>query len=231
MLIVLEWFVWALSCAIAVWALIAFLVEIFMPDPFPSGPEAIYPIPLRRIITALYFLGITTAIITTAVWDVSKLHLLWFVPLFHFFGTEWVSWIFLKWPYKFPLVVSILVGVLVGSLPVGYVVTKYAKVQASMNQLREAIQQYIYANARSMASDFKDAESENLERQARERAEKCERELKGLEGFWIKYENGNWYIRSKWFFFTICVLLGLGVTGLIVPFVYWILNSFHLDTK
>lgn len=202
-----------------------------MPDPFPSGPEAIYPIPLRRMITALYILGITVAIITTAVCDVSKLHLLWFVPLFHFFGTQWIGWIYLRWPYKFPLVLSVLVGVLVASLPVGYVVTKYAKVQASMNQHREAILQYIYTNARSMASDFKDPESKNLERQARERAEICERELRELEGFWIMYKNGNWYIRSKWFFLTICILLGLVVTGVIAPFVCWIVKGFHLDTN
>lgn len=215
MLIVVEWVVWALSCAVAVWSFIAFLVEVFIPERFPLGPQAWYPIVLRRVITALQTLGITVAIVITAVWDVSKLHLLWFVPLFHFFGTRWVDWIYLRLPYKFPLVVSVLVGVLVSSLPIGYVATKYAKVNASANQYHEAILQYMYVRARSITSDSKDAESENLERQARERAEKCERELKELEGFWIRYENGNWYILPKRSFFTICVLLGLGVMGVV----------------
>lgn len=92
---IVEWVVWGLACVFVLWGFVTFLTEVFKPEPFPQGPEACYPLTLRRILSGLYTLGMATGVIVTALSDISKFHLVWFVPLFHFFGTQWIGWIYL----------------------------------------------------------------------------------------------------------------------------------------
>jgi len=93
---IVEWIVWGLSCVFVLWGFITFLTEVLKPEPFPHGPEVFYPLALRRLLSGLYTLGMATGVIVTALSNISKLHLLWFVPLFHFFGTQWIGWIYLR---------------------------------------------------------------------------------------------------------------------------------------
>lgn len=94
------WLIWGLACFLSLWGLFAFFREIFRPAPFPKGHKACYPLDLRRLISGLYALGMTAAAVATAVLYISKLHLLWFVPLYHFFGVRWIGWIYLRYWYN-----------------------------------------------------------------------------------------------------------------------------------
>jgi len=95
---IVEWIVWGLACGWAVVAFVSFLVDVFRPDPliqpmdvylFPYSLDSYLSTNEKRLISSLYITGITAALTVTAIWDISKLHLLWFLPIFHFFGTQW----------------------------------------------------------------------------------------------------------------------------------------------
>lgn len=91
---IVEWIIWGIACVFVMWGVIAFLVEVFNLRPFPKGPEALFPPAIRKLITCLQTLGLATGVIITAVTNISKFHLLWFVPLYHLFGTLWIDWIY-----------------------------------------------------------------------------------------------------------------------------------------
>lgn len=97
---VLGWVIWGLACFLSLWGLFTFFREIFRPALFPRGHKACYPFDLRRLISGLYALGMMAAVVATAVLYISKLHLLWFVPLYHFFGIRWIGWIYLRYWYN-----------------------------------------------------------------------------------------------------------------------------------
>lgn len=92
------WIVWSLGCGWAVVVLVSFLVDVFRPNPnvqpmdtelFPYALDGYLSTNEKRMISSLYFIGISASLIMTLVSDISKLHLLWFLPLFHCFGTQW----------------------------------------------------------------------------------------------------------------------------------------------
>jgi len=87
-MVIIEWIIWAISCIVVVWGLIAFFVEVFRVNPFPEGPERYLSPKVRIFITCSISLVMTAGIIITAVTSISKFHLLWFMPL-SFWGSAW----------------------------------------------------------------------------------------------------------------------------------------------
>lgn len=83
-MIIVGWAIWAVTCALALWGFFTFLAEMFNLDPFSEGPEVFLSPSLQKLISGLYALSMTAAAIATAFLDISKLHLLWFVPLCEF---------------------------------------------------------------------------------------------------------------------------------------------------
>ncbi len=76
--------------------LVAFLYEIGHPFHYSDGPHIFFPIYLRRLITGFGALGFIAAAVITVLFHISKFHLLWFAPLWHFFGLpRWFKWIYL----------------------------------------------------------------------------------------------------------------------------------------
>lgn len=93
---ILGWIICILTCAYGVFCLFIFIYEIFWPVPYIDGPQVLYPFFLRRLITGFTALGFISAAAVTAFTGISKLHLLWFVPVWHFFGIpRWFEWIYL----------------------------------------------------------------------------------------------------------------------------------------
>lgn len=78
---VLGWVIWALVCA---WTLFSSVILLFT-----QPHDACLSRRAKRTIGLAYFLGMSAALAVTFVW-VSKLHLLWFAPLFYLFGTQWI---------------------------------------------------------------------------------------------------------------------------------------------
>ncbi len=98
-MIIAGWILWGVACAWFLFACIAFLTELFRPDPFaqpldvqlfPDSSESYLSTNQKRVISGLYVTGMIAALAVTAIFNVSKFHLLWFVPFFHCFGTQWV---------------------------------------------------------------------------------------------------------------------------------------------
>jgi hypothetical protein len=100
---IIEWIIWGVGCVFVVGSAISFLAEVLRIDPFPTGPEGILPLRLRIFDSGLTTVLMATGVITTAITNTSKLHLLWFIPLC-FWGITWVvthgwlAWeLFLHW--------------------------------------------------------------------------------------------------------------------------------------
>ena len=76
----------------------AFLGSIFWPATFaqPHGAHVFFSPKIKRLISGFYVIGMVVALTVTIIWDISKLHLLWFVPLWHFLGTQWIGLIYEK---------------------------------------------------------------------------------------------------------------------------------------
>lgn len=80
---ILGWIIWFFTCGYGLFSLVAFLYEVVRR--VPSGyPQALYPLFLRRLITGFAGIGFMGAAAVTVLTDISKLHLLWFVPAWHF---------------------------------------------------------------------------------------------------------------------------------------------------
>jgi hypothetical protein len=95
---ILGWIIWFLTCGCALFTIIAFLYEVFWRVPSGYGPQSVYPLFLRRLIVGFYAFGLLCAAAVTVLTDISKLHLLWFVPAWHFFGIpRWIEWIYLAY--------------------------------------------------------------------------------------------------------------------------------------
>lgn len=124
---------------------------------------------------------------------------------------------------KLSLLLAIVVGVLFGSLTVRHLVIKYAAVQAAGDDYKKAIQ--LFMQSAIKAYDPNDTNAQNLKRDAMQKLEMCEGRLKEYKGFWIKYENDWWHVLSKGSFFTICVISGLGVTGVCFLATWFLLAS------
>ena len=79
------WLIWSLTLLFFLFIFITFLMEVFFPKPFPSDPETFLPINFRRVITGFYGLIILLALLATSIWQISKFHLLWFVPPIYYY--------------------------------------------------------------------------------------------------------------------------------------------------
>ena len=95
---VAEWIVWGLGFIWLGFIFFIFLMAFFKPDPhaqpmdaelFPYSLDSYLSINEKRIISTLYLMGMIVALSVTIILDISKLHLLWFIPAFHMFGTQW----------------------------------------------------------------------------------------------------------------------------------------------
>lgn len=124
---------------------------------------------------------------------------------------------------RFSLAIAIVISGLIGSLTVRHLVMKYAVVQAAGGDYKKAIQ--LYMKSAIKAFDPNDTNAQNLKKEAWQKLERCERRLKEYEGFWVKYENDWWHVLSKGSFFTICVISGLGVTGVCFLATWFLLAS------
>jgi len=87
------WVIWVAACGWTVLTLVVHLIEIFRPNPFiqPKGFRVLLPVSVKRLITAVYVLGATVVLYLTLMLGISKFHLLWFFPLWHYFGTPWIA--------------------------------------------------------------------------------------------------------------------------------------------
>ena len=89
---VVEWIIWGGAC---IWIVLGFLTF------FKYSPVGIYspilwyryPV-LKAIVGIVYITGMTSALLITFIWDVSKLHLLWFVPVFTVLSKVVPAWIY-----------------------------------------------------------------------------------------------------------------------------------------
>ena len=80
-----EWIAWGLAFSWTVLIFVDFLMCVFG----PGRPEVFYlSINQLWICSGFHFMALMAALVTTTFWDVSKLHLLWFVPVF--------SWLVMK---------------------------------------------------------------------------------------------------------------------------------------
>ena len=95
-MIILGWTIWGLACAWTVFWFINFLVNLFSPDPLAQPVDALVLLPpkIKGLISSLYVVGMTVALAVIVIWNISKFHLLWFVPIWHFFGTTWIGVIY-----------------------------------------------------------------------------------------------------------------------------------------
>ena len=89
---IIEWIVWCLACGWAVLMAFYLLKEAFEPRP-PVPMFGVYLSVFQQwLVNCVYFASLTVALVATVLWDISKLHLLWFVPLFHLFGLQhWIT--------------------------------------------------------------------------------------------------------------------------------------------
>lgn len=88
------WVFWVLALLWTGVSLVSFLVDVFNPNPFVQPMGAVFSTNIKRAVGFTYVLGMSTALWGTATLGVSKLHLLWFVPVFHLFGAIWIPMLF-----------------------------------------------------------------------------------------------------------------------------------------
>jgi len=95
---IIEWVIWAIVCGWTIFSFIAHLGDIFAPNRSaqPQGAAVFWSAKIKRLISGLYVVGMVVALAVTLISDISKLHLLWFVPLWHLFGTQWIGLIYEK---------------------------------------------------------------------------------------------------------------------------------------
>lgn len=86
---IIGWIVWGLACA---WAVFGFRAFITNPRRL-SLPWYDAPI-LKTIVGGVYLAGMIAAIAATFVLDISKLHLLWFIPVFTILSKVVPAWIY-----------------------------------------------------------------------------------------------------------------------------------------
>lgn len=83
-------------CGWGIFNLIGFFCEIFWPS--PEWPQALYSPFLRRMIMGFFVLGFVGAVIVTALTELSKFHLVWFIPVWYLFGIHrWIEWVWLSY--------------------------------------------------------------------------------------------------------------------------------------
>lgn len=96
-MVIIGWIIWCVTLGWGMVCLSAFLCEVFWPNPYPEGPEVLYPLFLRRLITGFASFGFIGAVVVTALTELSKLHLLWFIPVWYLLGVQrWIEWIYLR---------------------------------------------------------------------------------------------------------------------------------------
>jgi hypothetical protein len=102
---ILGWLIWCATCWWATVCLLAFYYELRYPKTLRRGPEAFYPVLLRRLIMGFAALGPTAFAAITAITslskftDISRFELLLLVPGYHFFGIHrWIEQIYRFWP-------------------------------------------------------------------------------------------------------------------------------------
>lgn len=90
---VLEWVIWGFSCAWMMFSCTAFLGSVFWPQTLaqPRDARAFFSPQIKRLMSGVYVVGMAAALLVTVLWDISKLHLLWFIPLWHFFAIHCIA--------------------------------------------------------------------------------------------------------------------------------------------
>ena len=76
-----QWVIWIVSLIWAILCVGTFLAECFRTEAHHDGPEKYLSAKMRRLITGINAFGVVSALCITALTDVSKIHLLWGVPL------------------------------------------------------------------------------------------------------------------------------------------------------
>jgi hypothetical protein len=95
--IVLGWILWGLTCIWTVVSFTSFIASILDKDGSYQPPLGIdYPLELRRLIGGVYTVCMVATLLFFIFTPYSKLHLLWFVPLFHVFGTQYLAPVYQK---------------------------------------------------------------------------------------------------------------------------------------
>jgi hypothetical protein len=89
--VIFGWILWGVTSLWTAISLVSFIASIL--DKKGSYQPLLgidYPIELRRLIGGVYTVCMMVALLFFIFTPYSKLHLLWFVPLFHAFGTGWL---------------------------------------------------------------------------------------------------------------------------------------------
>jgi hypothetical protein len=92
---IVEWIVWGLACGWTISGFFGFLHAASNPDPFDQ-PAGAYLSENQKLSTlVIHLVGLIAALVVTVIWNISKLHLLWFCPLWFFYGAQhWVGALF-----------------------------------------------------------------------------------------------------------------------------------------
>jgi len=85
---------WALWVFALLWTGFSLIGEVFFPNPSVQPLGLILSHNMKRMILVVYVFGMSSALLVTAAFNVSRFHLLWFLPAFHFFGTNWIPKLF-----------------------------------------------------------------------------------------------------------------------------------------
>jgi hypothetical protein len=95
---IVGWIVWGIACGWTVFSCVAFVSEVFWPQASaqPRDARVFFSPQIKRLISGVYVVGMVAALFVTGIWGISKLHLLWFTPFWHFFGTQWIAWVYEK---------------------------------------------------------------------------------------------------------------------------------------
>ncbi len=90
---IVGWIIWGIACLFCCGTGFgALYVEVFKLNPFPYGPERRLSPNARKVFACLTILVDIAGLTITAVTDISKLHLLWFIPLNMLLSSVWYQW-------------------------------------------------------------------------------------------------------------------------------------------
>ncbi len=94
-MVILGWIIWVVVLGYGLFCLVAFLYEMTHPLHPTQGLQIYFPVHLRRLISGFEAFGFLVAAVVTGVFHISKFHLLWFAPVWYFWGIpRWFEWIY-----------------------------------------------------------------------------------------------------------------------------------------
>lgn len=89
-MLIVGWVIWSLAGAWTLFGLFGAVVDFASSGPAMTGDGIELPPRVKRTIRVVYVLGFVIALALTFSL-VPKMHLLWFAPVFHLFGTQWIA--------------------------------------------------------------------------------------------------------------------------------------------